>query len=170
MSIETPTLETDRLIMRPPSADAFPHYEEFYTDAEASRFYEGPLTVGQAWETLAADIGFWQLQGFGVWILEQRSDGRLLGGCGFWQGRGWPRELTWWLLPEARRNGYASEASRAAIAHAYNVFGWDHVETYMDDDNEPAHALVLRLGGIENRRETFIDGEDRTIYRIPRSP
>jgi hypothetical protein len=31
MSVVVPTLETDRLIMRPPSADAFPHYEEFYT-------------------------------------------------------------------------------------------------------------------------------------------
>jgi hypothetical protein len=39
----------------------------------------------------------------------------------------------------------------------------------MDDDNEAARALVLRLGGIENLRETFVDGEDRTIYRLPRS-
>jgi hypothetical protein len=37
----------------------------------------------------------------------------------------------------------------------------------MDDDNEPARALVLRLGGVEDRRETFVDGEDRTIYRLP---
>ena len=80
MSVVVPTLETDRLIMRPPSADAFPHYEEFYTDADASRFYEGPMTVGKTWATLAADIGYWQLQGFGVWVLEQKSDGRLLGG------------------------------------------------------------------------------------------
>ena len=89
--------------------------------------------------------------------------------CGFWQDKGWPRELTWWLLPEARGKGNASEASRGAIAHGYDVFGWDHVETYMDDDNEAARALVLRLGGIENRREKFVDGKDRTIYRLPRS-
>ena len=167
MSVAVPTLTTERLIMRPPSAEAFPVYEEFYTDADASRFYDGPIPVDQAWATLAMDIGNWQLQGFGVWILEQKSDGRLLGVCGFWQDRGWPRELTWWLLPDARGKGNASEASRAATSHGYEVFGWDHVETFIDDDNEAAQALVLRLGGIENRRETFVDGKDRTIYRIP---
>ncbi len=167
MSIEVPTLETERFIMRPPSVEAFPHYEEFYTDADASRFYDGPMTVSEAWAALAMDIGYWQLQGFGVWVIEQKSDGRLLGGCGFWQDKGWPRELTWWLLPEARGKGNASEASRAAISHGYAVFGWDNIETYMDDDNEAARALVLRLGGVEDRRETFVDGEDRTIYRLP---
>ena len=46
MSVEVPTLVTDRLIMRPPSRGHFSHYEEFYTDAEASRLYDGPVTVG----------------------------------------------------------------------------------------------------------------------------
>ena len=55
-----------------------------------------------------------------------------VGVCGFWQSPGWRRELTWWLLPRHRSRGFAQEASQAVVAHAYDVFGWESVETYMD--------------------------------------
>ncbi len=88
--------------------------------------------------------------------------------CGFWQGHGWPRELTWWLLPEARGQGYAIEASLAAVEHAYGHFGWEAVQTCCADDNDAAKALILRLGGIPVARSAFPDGEHRQLYRIPR--
>jgi RimJ/RimL family protein N-acetyltransferase len=163
-----PTLETERLRLVPPSLAADELYQRFYTDAEASAFYNGPLSPQAAWTRLAADIGWWQLQGFGVWVVERRGDGAQLGVCGFWQGRGWPRELTWWLLPEARGQGFAQEASRAAIAQAYAGFGWPAVETYMADNNDAARALVLRLGASKVERRIFPDGQERDLFRFPR--
>ncbi len=163
-----PRLQTGRLRLLPPSLRADALYQRFYTDAAASAFYGGPLSPQGAWMRLAADLGCWELQGFGVWIIERREDAALLGVCGFWQGRGWPRELTWWLLPEARGQGYAQEASRAAIAHAYEGFGWDTVETYMKDDNAAARALALRLGAEKIGRQTFPDGLQRDLFRFPR--
>ncbi|MEQ1508329.1 MAG: GNAT family N-acetyltransferase [Myxococcota bacterium] len=163
------TLRTERLVLRVPDRSAAPMYDAFYTDPEASRHYNGPLTSAQAWARLASDIGFWHLQGFGVWMIE-RADrgGALVGVCGFWQGLGWPRELTWWLIPSARGSGIASEASRAAIDHAYRGFGWDAVETYLDDDNVDARRLVVRLGGTVVDRPSFPDGRSRDRYRLPR--
>lgn len=163
-----PTLRTDRLELIPPDRDCAELYDRFYTDAEASAAYGGPLTSAAAWTRLAADIGSWHLQGFGVWAIRRRADGELLGTAGFWQGKGWPRELTWWLLPAARGQGLAQEASLAAIAHAYDGFGWDAVETYMNDVNAPARALVLRLGGEKVARRGFPDGLERDVYRVPR--
>jgi RimJ/RimL family protein N-acetyltransferase len=162
-----PTLETERLRLVPPGLAADALYQRFYTDADASAFYGGPLSPQAAWTRLAADIGCWHLQGFGMWVVERRSDGAQLGVCGFWQGRGWPRELTWWLLPEARGNGFAQEASRAAIAHAYRGFGWQTVETCMVDDNHAARALVLRLGAAKVERRRFPDGKERDLFRFP---
>lgn len=78
----------------------------------------------------------------------------------------WPRELTWWLLPEARGNGIAVEASVAAVTHAYQVFGWPEVRTYMNDDNVAARKLVERLGGVKVKRDIFPDGLARNIYRF----
>ncbi|RED16228.1 GNAT family N-acetyltransferase [Parasphingopyxis lamellibrachiae] len=152
----------------PPTARHAALYERFYTDADASAPYGGPITRAQAWSRLAQDIGHWQLRGFGVWIIETKDARAAVGTCGFWQGLDWPRELTWWLTPDARGTGYATEASRAAISHAYAGFGWSEVQTYMDDSNEAARKLVLRLGGEMVERIAFPDGKMRDLFSIPK--
>lgn len=166
--MQIPTLSTDRLDLIPPDHGCDLAYQRFYTDAEASAAYGGPLSPAAAWARLGYDIGAWHLQGFGVWALRRRDDATVIGVCGFWQGRGWPRELTWWLLPEARGKGYAHEASLAVVRHAYHAFGWESVQTYCADTNHAAQALILRLGGFKVSRQTFPDGAQRNIYRIPR--
>jgi RimJ/RimL family protein N-acetyltransferase len=163
-----PTLETKNLQLVALGSDCEDAYQAFYTNAQASSAYDGPLSPGAAWSRLASDIGTWQLQGFGVWAIHVKATKQIVGVCGFWQGKGWPRELTWWLLPSARGQGIALEASRAAVHHAYTSFGWSQVQTYMNDTNEPAKALVLRLGGQSTDRQLFPDGLERNIYLIPK--
>lgn len=162
-----PLLETPRLRLRPLDGGCAAMYLRFYGDAEASACYGGPLSEKAAWTRLAADIGVWQLQGFGVWAIERREDAALLGVCGFWQAPGWPRELTWWLLPEARGTGFAQEASRAVLHCAYADWGWHAIETYMPDENHAARRLVERLGGRKTRRQRFPDGMERDTFLLP---
>jgi len=124
-----PTLETERLRLIPPSLASLDVYEWFYTDYEASKAYGGPIENEQVLARLKADLGSWYLLGFGVWVIQLKSDSRFVGTCGFWQGKNWPVELTWWVLPDARGKGIATEASKAAISHAYNEFKGDEVKT-----------------------------------------
>ncbi|MTI04261.1 N-acetyltransferase [Roseibium denhamense] len=164
------SLGTARFHLRPPSAEDFPLYRDFFADPDASLFYGGPLRPDQAWRVLAGHLGHWQLRGYGMWLLVPRQGGPAVGGCGFAWPEGWPRrELTWWLVPSARGTGAAVEVSRAAIRHAYDVYGWDLVETHMDDQNRAARGLVHKLGGTEIARELFPDGKTRTVYALPRS-
>ncbi|MDY0748646.1 GNAT family N-acetyltransferase [Paucibacter sp. R3-3] len=163
-----PSLHSQRLDLIPPDRSCESAYQRFYTDAEASAAYGGPLSPAAAWSRLVYDVGCWHVQGFGVWALRRREDAAVIGVCGFWQGHGWPRELTWWLLPEARGQGYALEASRAAVEHAYAEFHWQAVQTYCADSNEPAKALIARLGGVQVSRQSFPDGEDRNVYQFQR--
>lgn len=165
--MNAPTLYTERLCLKLPGPDCEQAYEQFYTDPVASAFYSGPLTPAAAFSRLAADIGVWHLQGFGVWAIHDRPSGQVLGVSGFWQGKGWPRELTWWLLPAARGKGIALEVSRAAIDHAYNNFHWPLVQTYMNDNNAAAKALVARLGGVKSGRQMFPDGLERDVFNLP---
>ena len=170
MASNIPELTTERLLLRGPQASDFATYEAFYSDAEASKFYDGPLSSGNAWRVLAMDLGHWQLRGFGRWSIVNRDNGEMVGSCGLWWPEGWPRsELTWWIMPEARRMGFASEASRSAIRFGYEDLGWDLVETHMDDDNLAARALVERLGGAPIIRELFPDGKERTVYSLPQN-
>ena len=77
--MQIPTLHTERLALVPLSAACEDVYEEFYTDAEASARYGGPLTPGGAWARLSADVGSWHLRGFGVWAVQRRERQDLVG-------------------------------------------------------------------------------------------
>ncbi len=165
-----PNLTTDRLTLRAPGPNDFPIYRNFYADRRASAAYGGPLRAGLAWRKLASDIGHWTLRGFGMWMIEEKTTRKAIGGCGIMWPEDWPRhELTWWVVPSARRQGYALEASRAAIDWAYDELGWDQVETHMNDGNHAARRLAEKLGGDIIARENFPDGIVRNIYRLPRS-
>lgn len=167
-AMQIPEINTDRLLLRAPQAEDFSTYRDFYADAESSAAYGGPLPPHLAWRKLAADLGNWSLRGYGMWSLECRENAAMVGGCGIVWPEGWPRsELTWWIIPSARRTGFALEASRAVITFAYDVLGWDVVETHMDDDNEPAHNLARKLNGVVIARERFPDGPERDIYALP---
>jgi [ribosomal protein S5]-alanine N-acetyltransferase len=162
-----PALSTERLLLRGPTAEDFPAYRAFYADPRASAAYGGPMRAGLAWRKLAADIGHWPLRGFGLWSIVEKSSGETVGGCGIVWPEDWPRhELTWWILPSARRKGYALEASRAAIGWAIDALGWERVETHMNDNNRAARRLAEKLGGQVIARERFPDGIVRSVYEL----
>lgn len=154
--------------MRAPEKSDFSVYREFYGDAAASKFYGGPKSESESWDKLAGDLGHWHLRGYGLWALRTKTDNQTVGACGLVWPHGWQRpELTWWIASNARRKGFAREASVAAIRFGYQQLKWDLVQTYMKDENEAARALVLSLGGTKIARETFPDGLDRDVYRLP---
>ena len=165
---DIPTLETDRLMLRAPCESDFPIYRDFYGDAEASKFYGGPKNEAETRDRLASDLGHWQLRGYGLWMLETKQDSQSVGACGLMWPHGWQRsELTWWIASHSRRQGFAKEASQAVIRFGYQQLGWDLVQTYMKDENQAAKALVQSLGGTKMARETFPDGLERDVYRLP---
>lgn len=159
-------IETKQFKLIPPPKDCFDVYQRFYTDGNASKMYGGPLTKEQAWARLKADLGSWYLLGYGVWVIQNKSDENHIGTCGFWKGKDWPRELTWWILPEARGQGVATEVSKVVLSYAYEEKNWGSVETYMNDENIPARSLVEKLGGTIIDRKQFPDGLSRNIYRL----
>lgn len=162
----SPTLTTSRLTLRLPKSEDFEAYVRFFADAEASHFYGGPLRRDQAYSALCKDIGHWALKGFGKFVITR--DGETLGGCGIVHPEGWPEhELTWWLLPEARGNGVAVEASQAVLSWARTNLGREQIETHFRDENIAARRLTEKLGGVKSRREVFPDEVTRDIYAIP---
>src|SRR5437868_1248835 len=110
------SLETDRLILRMFRESDLDAYAEMCGDAEVIKYLGGvPMTRSEAWRNMAMVLGHWQLRGFGLWAVEDRHSGVLVGRVGCWRPEGWPGlELAWTLRRAFWGRGYATEAARAA--------------------------------------------------------
>ena len=76
MKVLGPTLQTKRLILRPPQREDIDAWAQFAADVESSRFLGGPLQRPGAWRTMAAVAGSWALLDFGMFSVIERSTGR----------------------------------------------------------------------------------------------
>ncbi len=163
-------IQTNRLILRTPTPDDLPVYAAFYAVSDVKvGGYRGNRSADEVAAILDRDMAHWRAKGFGMFLLEEKATGAVVGGAGLSHPNHWPsHELTWWLMPDARGKGFATEASRAVITWGYDVLGWPQVETHMRDENLPARNLALRLGGIVDRRETFPDGVTRDVFVLPK--
>lgn len=72
--------------------------------------------------------------------------------------------LHYWVLPDARGNGYATEASALLLDHAFNTVGLHRVYAWAINANEASQAILRRLGFTHEgtyREHVFIDGSYR---------
>ncbi|OAN70325.1 hypothetical protein A8B78_20845 [Jannaschia sp. EhC01] len=168
--VDNLTLTTERLTLRPAVAADLVDYRRFYAVSDVLvGNYRGGRSDAEVAGILDRNTTHWADKVFGIFSVRRTGDGAFLGGAGLAHPDDWPsHELTWWLMPDARGTGYATEASRAIIEWAYTVLGWSRVETHMRDGNSAAHALAKRLGGTLDRRVVFPDGVTRDVYLLPR--
>jgi len=152
----SPTLETKRLILRPPVAEDFEPWAAFAADPEVGRYLGGPQGREAAWRQMCVVTGAWTVRGFSMFSVIEASTGRWMGRLGPWQPEGWPgTEVGWGLSREAWGKGYASEGAAAAIDWAFETFGWTEVIHCIDADNVNSHAVARRLGSRLLRETTL---------------
>ena len=141
-----PVLTTDRLILRAPRLTDFDAYAEIFMSDRAVHM-DGPYDREGAWADFTQATAGWMLRGIGVWTMERRSDGAVVGFGFLWQEYGDPEpELGWVLTAEAEGNGYATEAAQAMLPHALAQFGPGGVVSYIDAANSASVRIAERLG------------------------
>ena len=142
-----PTLETPRLILRPPREEDLDGWEELLGDEETARFIGGVRARADAWRAMMTMAGSWAIKGFAMFSVIEKDSGRWLGRIGPWQPEGWPgTEVGWSLVRSAWGQGYAVEAAEAAIDWAFEALGWDEVVHVIAVDNVRSQAVAKRLG------------------------
>ena len=157
-------LETERLRLRQFSPDDFDEFAAFHkTENKNVSIVSG----GEAWDRLAIYIGHWQLRGFGLFALEEKSSQAFIGWCGPWYPQYYEMpEIAWTLFPQARGKGYATEAAIEVRKHIYSDLGWDNVVSFIADDNVASKKVAQRL-----EAEWFMDfhmlGKQWGVYRHP---
>lgn len=176
-----PTLETARLILRPPIHSDFDGFAAMSQEAETMRFIGGVAARDAAWRTMSMITGSWALLGFSMFSVIEKATHEWIGRIGPWRPGGregsWPGDEVGWAIRAASQGrGFAAEGAAAAIDWAFDVLGWDHVIHCIDPDNTRSIALAERLGSRLERAAVplaapyegvsiDIYGQDRTEWR-----
>jgi RimJ/RimL family protein N-acetyltransferase len=147
MPFDTPVLETQRLLLRPPRREDFDGWVEFAGDEETMRYLGGAVPRTVAWRYLLTTAGAWSIQGFAMFSVVEKATGRWVGRVGPWFPEGWPgTEVGWGILRSRWGRGYAGEAATAAIDWAFAELGWSEVIHIIEPTNAASVAVARKLG------------------------
>ena len=84
------------------------------------------------------------LFGYGLWSVEERSSGRVIGRMGLEQTADGP-QLSYLIRKAYRRRGYAKEAARALLGCAKEQFGLEQVRVRTSAQNTASRRLAQSL-------------------------
>ena len=147
MSIFDVRLETERLVLRPTSSEDFEGWAAFMGDAQAAHHIGGQQPRAVAWRGFLSMAGAWQIQGFAMFSVIEKSSSRWVGRLGPWMPEGWPgTEVGWGIVREAWGNGYATEGAAAAVDWAFEHLGWTEVIHTIAPDNLASQGVARKLG------------------------
>ncbi len=162
------TLETERLLLRQFEAADTDAYAVMMGDPEIMRFLGTGQTLDRmgTWRHIAYIRGHWQLRGYGMFALEEKGGGRLVGHAGIVHPEGWPGlELGWALQKDCWGRGYATEAAREVLRYAFEELGREDVISMMYPENTASMRVAERIGE-RQRSPTQIYGKDVVVYGI----
>lgn len=150
----TPVLETDRLRLRVHRLDDYESCCALTSDPVAVQFiYQKPLTREEVWARLHRFVGHWTLLDHGLFAVEERATGRMIGEVGladFHRGLGEDfdgvPEFAWMLASDAHGKGYATEAARAALGWMEARFAPPRTVCIIDPDNVASLRVAAKLG------------------------
>lgn len=84
-------------------------------------------------------------EGFSIWPVVRKEDGRLIGRCGLHRmPDGWV-EIVWSFERSAWGKGYASEAAAAVLAYARTALHLERIAALIDPRNARSIAVAHRL-------------------------
>ena len=146
-SFDDLTIETPRLILRPPRLDDLDAWSAMMADEETARFIGGVAERSVCWRQLMSMIGSWHAHGFAMFSVVDKSTGRWVGRVGPWQPEDWPGpEVGWAIVREWWGKGYAVEAASASMDWAFTELGWEQVIHSIAPANVASQRVAEKLG------------------------
>jgi RimJ/RimL family protein N-acetyltransferase len=169
-----PRLETERLILRDFTRADLDAHAATLGDPDVMRHITGdPLTREDAMRRIFMSVGQWPVDGMGMWAVERKSDGRLVGQVGFFDMArdmdpsiaGLP-EMGWIFDTCVHGQGIAREACNAALAWLDATFAPIEVPAIISEGNTASMKLAERLGFVRGADGAY-KGEPIAIFRRP---
>jgi ribosomal-protein-alanine N-acetyltransferase len=176
-----PTHTTTRLILRPWRAEDLPAFAALNADPRVAEFLPKCLERAES-DALAERIAaHFRQQGCGLWAVEAPGVAPFIGFAGLavptFEARFTPcLEIGWRLAFAHWGRGYATEAARRVLAHAFGPLGRAEIVSFTTRDNRRSRAVMERLAMRHDPADEFLhpalpeDHPQRphVLYRIDR--
>jgi RimJ/RimL family protein N-acetyltransferase len=154
-------IDTERLRLRDFRDDERARFADLCADAEVGAWLGGVMTRDQAdaaFDRVRAGIA---TRGFGLWAVERRADGALIGQVGL---NPVPDhlpvapaiEMSWRMFPAVWGQGYAGEAAAAALAWGLAHLPADaEIVAFTTVTNQRSQAIMRRIGLVRQAARDF---------------
>jgi RimJ/RimL family protein N-acetyltransferase len=142
------TFRTARLSAEAVSRAHLPFFVSLWSDERVTRTLGGMRDADRVERDLAEAIEHWDAHGFGRWLV-RLDDGTPIGTVKLVRCVLLDRpevEFGYAFVPDAWRQGYATEAGAGALAFGRDVAGLSEVVAWALEDNLRSFAVLDRLG------------------------
>jgi ribosomal-protein-alanine N-acetyltransferase len=158
-------LETARLRLRPLRRSDLDALERIYLDPEVARFL---ITRPQTREDVSRNLDnmLEQAKHFGLWAIELKETGELIGRAGFYgytMGGSLEPELAYLLRRDCWGKGLATEAALAALAHLHAERDPRRVVATVVPEHAVSRHILEKLG-MREVGSIQIRGKDVLVY------
>lgn len=185
MAWESLRLDTERLRLRPPTAEDAAALQALFADPEVMDGLgkAAVSTPGEARALVEGGIGGWRTDGIGPFVIETADgDRRVVGQAGLmiFDTRGWTPsswtaagshaqpELGWALIRAHWGHGYATEAAAAIREWARRCRSIDRLVSLIAPDNVRSQRVARRLGAVPTETVTPVDSQrTAVVWRYP---
>lgn len=158
---QTPiTLITARLRLRPWRPEDLPHFAALNADPRVMEHFPKVLTAEESDRQAAGIADHMQKHGFGFWAVEASGVAGFVGFVGLsipgFEAPFTPCvEVGWRLAFEHWRQGYASEAARAAVACGFERLGLEEIVSFTVPANWRSIRVMEHLGMTRSAADDF---------------
>ncbi len=170
MKVAMETLETARLRLRPFTvADVDVYYTHISSDADVMRYLPGgvPRSRGDSEWVISYFIRHADLHGFGVWAVEDKDSGELIGHAGLEHIPNAPEvEIAYTLAQAYWGRGLATEAAQASLSYGFEALNLDAIYGLAFPQNVASQNVMRKLGMLDQGISERFYGEWLACFRL----
>lgn len=161
-------LETDRIHLIPFTLADSKVFQQLNNDSFIRKYLWDDELIDEATtiELMEQNKRHFEKDGYGLWKMQLKESKEILGYIGLWYFFDEPQpQLLYALLEPYTKKGYATEAGRFIIDHAFNKLGFDHLIAATDEPHLQSQKVAQRLG-MSFSEKRIENGKPTLFYRI----
>ena len=166
-----PTITTPRLVLRAFTEEDVEPLYRILREEDVLRYFPptDPLPRDRVQKMVLGLLRHWEARGYGLWAVEARSSGELMGRCGLqWLPDTEEVEVDFILGRAFWGQGFATEAGRASLRYGFEELELERMVGIVHTENIASQRVLEKLGmALVEQREFF--GMECNRYATERS-